>query len=32
MAKMREVLRAIARKNPAGAHAAFTALHIIAFN
>jgi len=27
MAKMREALRAVARKNPAGAHAAFIALH-----
>jgi len=30
MAKMREALRAVARKNPAGAHAAFIALHFIA--
>jgi len=30
MAKTREALRAVARKNSAGAHAAFIALHIIA--
>jgi len=30
MAKMREALLAVARKNPSGAHAAFIALHIIA--
>ena len=30
MAKTREAIRAVARKNPARAHAAFIALHTIA--